>query len=103
MPQEAAALSAVANRETHVKMAFDPEDFNWLVSSEALYAEFAGDEMPERLWTAQETGRLSNCNASTLDIEFHSGPVEAHCVMGKNGNDFVPLRPFVRSQVEIFG
>lgn len=69
MPQEVAAVSAVSSIEIHVKTAFDPEDFIWYVSSEALYAEFAGDETPERLCTAQESGMLSNWDTSMLDID----------------------------------
>ena len=69
MPQEVAALSAVSSIEMQVKTAFDPEDFIWYVSSEALYAEFAGDEIPERLCTAQESDMLSNWETSMLDID----------------------------------
>jgi hypothetical protein len=62
MPHIVAALSAVSSRERHVKMAFDPEDFTWWVSSETLYAEFAGDGMPDKVWSAQQSVMLSNCD-----------------------------------------
>ena len=101
MPQDVAALSAVSSMEAHVKTAFDAEDFSWYVSSEELYVEFAGDEIPERLCTAQERGRLSNCEASALDIDMRFGLQKAHRVVGKDSNDFVPLRSFVWRPVEI--
>ena len=95
MPQRAAALSAVLSRGTHVKIAFDPEDFSWYVSSEVLYTEFAGDEIPERLCTAQESVRLSNCDALALDIEMRFGlpygGLQAHRVVGEDGDYFVPF------------
>lgn len=84
-----------------MKMAFDPEDFTWCVSSEAVYAEFAGDEIPERLCTAHESGRLSTCDIFTLDAETPSVPLETHCVVSKDGNNFAPLRSLIWKPIQV--
>jgi hypothetical protein len=64
MPHEVAAFSAVSKSELDVKMALDPEDFTWCETSEAVYVESAGDEIPFRLWIAHESGILSTLLSS---------------------------------------
>ncbi len=75
IPAFLAAAYDVDSSGRHVKIAFAPEDFSWNTSSSSEYPALAGDEIPDREWTAQLRVRVSIFHAILRQL-FDSSDVD---------------------------